>query len=362
MLRNFEPVFLPALPEAPLFSVLIRNHNYGQFLETALQSVLDQTYQNFEIIVCDDGSTDNSRDIADKFSRQDSRITLITQPNSGVATAANTAYQNSKGDLIALLDADDRFKPTKLKQVLSVFRNSPRSGLCVHPVLPVSATGQPLGAPYPGSLETGWLGPQKLRAGGCTSFPPSSGLVLRREIASELFPIPAEIRIMEDFFLAGTAQFLTEVSMTQEALTEFRVHKNIRSDSSEHEIRPAFSTFKPEVHMTCAKALETVLPAQREVLRRCYGSGIAEILRLEDNPGYWDVLLAICALRGRAGAIRPYSIEEMIRHVPRPAEKRIWRAVMLMPGPLARRTYRFWRSPSRLKNMIKTVVLPVIRR
>jgi glycosyltransferase involved in cell wall biosynthesis len=353
---------LPPLPAQPCFSVLIRNHNYGRYLGMALQSVLDQTYGNFEVIVCDDGSTDNSREIVQDYMRQDARIRLIAQENCGVAAAANRAYEHSSGDLIALLDADDMFKPSKLEKVLTALKNNSRSGLCVNPVSPISAANQPLGPPFPARLEGGWMGPEKLRQGACAAFPPSSGLTLRREVAAELFPIPVELISMEDFFLAGTAQFLTEVSITPEPLTQYRVHKPGRSDVSETESQPAFATFEADTHVGCINAWERVLPAQRELLRRLYGPEIAEALKLEDNPGYWDVLLAIRALRGRcAGIMRPYSVDEMIRHVPRPAERRLWRVIVRLPQPLASRVYRFWRSPSRLKRIVKTVALPVLR-
>jgi glycosyltransferase involved in cell wall biosynthesis len=354
---------LPALPPQPCFSVLIRNYNYGRYLGMALQSVLDQTYANFEVIVCDDGSTDNSRDIVQDYMSQDPRIRLIAQENYGVAAAANSAYENSSGDLIAFLDADDMFKPSKLEKVLTALKNNPRSGLCVNPVSPISAANQPLGPPFPARLEGGWMGPEKLRRGACTAFPPSSGLTLRREVAAELFPIPVELISMEDFFLAGTAQFLTEISIAPEPLTQYRVHKPSRPDLKETEFQPAFATFEAETHVGCINAWERVLPAQREFLRRFYGPEIAEALKLEDNPGYWDVLLALRALRGaRAGMIRPYSVDEMIRHVPRPAERRLWRVIVRLPQPLASRVYRFWRSPSRLKSLAKSVLLPVIRR
>jgi glycosyltransferase involved in cell wall biosynthesis len=362
-MRNVEPISLPRLPEQPLFSILIRNYNYGHFLGMALQSVLDQTYSNFEVIVCDDGSTDNSREVAEEYARKNPRIRLIAQKNQGVATAANAAYADSKGDPIAFLDADDTFRPSKLEKVLSAFRNNPRSGLCVNPVLPVLATGRPLGPPFPARIESGWVGPARLKAGGCGVFPPSSGLTFRRGVASLIFPIPADIRIMEDFFLAGSAQFVTEVSVVPEALTEFGVHKSTSGDSSRDGPRPAFSTFAPEVHVSCANAIEKVLPAQREFLHRFYGRAISDALRLEDNPWYWDVLLSIRVLKGRRdGLIRPYSLEEMIRHVPRPAERRLWRAILLLPQPLAKRAYQFWRSPSRAKSIVKAAVLPWIRR
>jgi glycosyltransferase involved in cell wall biosynthesis len=143
----------------PLASVLIPNYNYGRFVGMALQSLLNQTYPNFEALVCDDRSTDNSREVIQEYGRKDSRIKMLVQANRGFASAVNTAYESSKGEVICLLDADDMFRPRKLETVMAAFRSNPRSGLCVHPLLPVSAAGQPLGPPSRPDMDRGWIGP-----------------------------------------------------------------------------------------------------------------------------------------------------------------------------------------------------------
>jgi glycosyltransferase involved in cell wall biosynthesis len=91
---------------------------------------------------------------------------VVAQPNGGVTSAVNAAYENCKGDVIALLDSDDVCEPSKLEQVLKTFRESPRSGFCANRLLDVSATGQPIGEPaWPANADYGWLGPAKLRRG-----------------------------------------------------------------------------------------------------------------------------------------------------------------------------------------------------
>ncbi|HTV55485.1 MAG TPA: glycosyltransferase family 2 protein [Terriglobia bacterium] len=365
--RKFQPMALPPLPEQPLFSVLIPNYNYGRYLGATLQSVLDQTYRNFEVIVCDDGSKDNSRDVVQEYARRDSRIRLVAKQNGGFASALNKAYENSQGKLIALLDADDGFKPRKLELALASLRNNPRSGFCVDRTQPVSAAGQPLGSPYPQYVDHGWIGPEKLRQGSLSSLPPTSGLSFRREVAEELFPIPLAIPRLIDCYLCS-AQFLTEISVATECLTRYRLHDAHLSGRRESagqgdDPKPFWAMFDAEVQIRFVGELEDVLSAQKAFLARLYGAQIADSLRLEDHQGYWDSLLGIRALRGkRAGAIRPYTVEEMIGHVSRPANKRMWRALMRLPDPLAKRAYRFWRGSSPLKRLAKAAVLPVIRR
>ena len=99
----------------PVFiSVLIPVYNCDRYLAEAIQSVLDQTYPAHEIIVVDDGSTDESAAIA----RQFPQVTLLTQPNQGEGAARNLGVQHATGDWIAFLDADDRWRSDKLaKQV-----------------------------------------------------------------------------------------------------------------------------------------------------------------------------------------------------------------------------------------------------
>jgi glycosyltransferase involved in cell wall biosynthesis len=356
LLRKFEPIALPALPDRPLFSVLIRNYNYARYVGMALQSVLDQTYENWEAIVCDDGSTDNSREVVQKYANENSRIKLVAQQNGGIVSAANAAYAESTGQVICFLDADDMFRPSKLEQVLTTFRNNPRSGLCAHRIQPISREGRPLGAPYPPDLDRGWTGPEKLRRGSLHSLPPNSGLSFRREVASELFPISAELKWLDDFYLTA-AQFFTEISLAPGCLTDYRVHGENRSSTSKATPRPFWLRSDAESKARYAGNLERVLLLQRDFLAGFYGPAIADTLRVQDNQSYWDTLLSLRALRGRrAGAIRPYSLKEMISHVDQPRHQWIWRGIMLLPDPLAKRVFCFWRTPSTLKTFIKMAV------
>ena len=95
-----------------MISVIIPLYNKEKQIVHTLQSVLNQTFQDFEIVIVDDGSTDGSVSEVEKFS--DSRIRLIHQKNAGVAAARNRGIEEAKGDLIAFLDADDEWKPEYL--------------------------------------------------------------------------------------------------------------------------------------------------------------------------------------------------------------------------------------------------------
>ena len=107
--------------EPPLVSVIIPSYNCGKYIDEAVSGVLNQTYPNVEVIVIDDGSTDNTLDILSKYRNE---IKVISQPNQGVAKARNTGISAAAGKYIATLDADDRWleKPS-LPGWLFIFRN-----------------------------------------------------------------------------------------------------------------------------------------------------------------------------------------------------------------------------------------------
>jgi glycosyltransferase involved in cell wall biosynthesis len=96
----------------PFFSVIIPVYNRAEALRAALRSVLDQTFQDFEIIVVDDGSQDDPRAVAESF--QDGRLRLIRQVNAGGGAARNTGIDNANGRFLAFLDSDDVFLPHHL--------------------------------------------------------------------------------------------------------------------------------------------------------------------------------------------------------------------------------------------------------
>jgi glycosyltransferase involved in cell wall biosynthesis len=107
----------------PFFSVIIPVFNRADVLERALRSVLEQTFQDFEVVVIDDGSHDHPEDVVAKAN--DPRIRILHQPNGGGAAARNKGFNEARGRFVALLDSDDRFLPHHLENMARVLRADP---------------------------------------------------------------------------------------------------------------------------------------------------------------------------------------------------------------------------------------------
>ena len=111
-------------PYAPLISVVIPTYNRADLIPKAIQSVLDQTYQNWELIIIDNYSDDGTKEVIDSF--RDPRISMILIPRTGsVAASRNMGVRHSKGEWIAFLDSDDWWFTTKLSSVCEVMQRNP---------------------------------------------------------------------------------------------------------------------------------------------------------------------------------------------------------------------------------------------
>lgn len=107
----------------PTVSIIISTHNRAELLHNAISSVLHQTYKNWELIIWDDGSTDNTREVIDRFSGQN--IRYFYDQNHGVSFAKNQAIKASKNAYLAFLDDDDYWEPEKLKIQMEILVNHP---------------------------------------------------------------------------------------------------------------------------------------------------------------------------------------------------------------------------------------------
>jgi glycosyltransferase involved in cell wall biosynthesis len=112
-----------------LITVIVPTFNRADQLQGALESVLAQSHRELEVIVVDDGSTDDTAAVISWLQERDSRVISLSQPNAGVAAARNRGLDRAQGDLIAFLDSDDRWTPRKLQFQLACLKRAPEAGM-----------------------------------------------------------------------------------------------------------------------------------------------------------------------------------------------------------------------------------------
>lgn len=209
--------------DTPQISAIINNYNYGQFLGTAINSALAQRGVTAEVIVVDDGSTDDSEAVMRSYG---DRIRPVFQENGGQAQAINTGVSLAKAPLLAFLDADDWWQPGKLAAVVQAFEKSPKAGLVYHRLQPVYSDGRFAFSAIPRSLCEGDLAPRLSRSGGLWPFPMTSSLGVRRTVWDLAGDIPETLRISADAWIAGVLPFIAPVVALPEALGRYRIHNN----------------------------------------------------------------------------------------------------------------------------------------
>ena len=203
----------------PLITVLIDTYNYGRFIEDAVESVLKQDFpmEQVEILVVDDGSTD---DTAERVKKYGSRIRYLYKRNGGQASAFNFGFANAKGEIVALLDADDYFLPGKLRRISEEFQAHPETGMIYHrPLNLQTESGDMSEADF--SAISGHAGVNKLHdLLKCQT----SCLAFRRTVLASLMPIPEKIRLLADTYLVFLAALSAPVLALSEPLAVYRIH------------------------------------------------------------------------------------------------------------------------------------------
>lgn len=146
-----------AVRDEGLVSIITPTWNCGPFIAETIQSVQAQTYRNWEMLIVDDCSKDNTREIVAEYQRKDSRIKYhCLDHNSGAAVARNTAMRMAKGRWIAFLDSDDLWLPEKLeRQIYFMVENG--HAFTYHPYIEISEDGKPLGIEVGGIKKAGKL-------------------------------------------------------------------------------------------------------------------------------------------------------------------------------------------------------------
>jgi len=214
---------LPGKPASVVASVIINNHNYGRFLGESIDSALAQTYAATEVIVVDDGSTDNSREIISSYGN---RIIAVVKKNGGQASAFNAGFAASRGQVIIFLDSDDILLASAVEKAVSCFDGA---DVCkAHwPMYEVDSNGIPTGKINPAlPVSEGDLRAALVEHGPPGYiWPPTSGNAWGRIFLQRIFPLPErEYTKAADYYLSALVPLFGVVRRVDEPQSLYRIH------------------------------------------------------------------------------------------------------------------------------------------
>jgi glycosyltransferase involved in cell wall biosynthesis len=213
-----------SVSEFPLVSVIISNYNFERFLAEAIDSALDQTYSNVEVIVVDDGSTDDSRRIIAGYGK---RIVTVLKENGGQANACNVGFQASKGEIVIFLDADDMLLPATVQRVVAAFQSKPGVAKVQYRLQIVNSSAKPIGEFIPASttpLPSGDMR-QSLMEHGTYAWPSTSGNAFAAVVLRRIMPISENVyRGMPDIYLSSLSVLFGHVISLEKPGALYRVH------------------------------------------------------------------------------------------------------------------------------------------
>jgi glycosyltransferase involved in cell wall biosynthesis len=204
-------------------SIIINNYNYGRFLTEAIESALSQTYHNTQVIVVDDGSTDDSAGIIEGFGHQ---ILPVLKENGGQGSAFNVGFATSNGEVVLFLDSDDMLLPTAVERAVELFGASDIAN--VHwPLWEIDEQGKKTGQMRPlQALGKGDLLELVVREGPeAYVTAPTTGNAWARCFLEKVFPLPEEeYRICADIYLCALAPLFGRIEALSESQGYYRLH------------------------------------------------------------------------------------------------------------------------------------------
>lgn len=211
-------------------SIIVNNYNYGHFLRDAIDSALNQTYANTEIIVVDDGSTDNSRDVIASYG---DRVIPLLKENGGQASAFNVGFARSQGDIVFFLDSDDMLLPHIAGEVVNAFQANPCTARVQFRLEHVDADGQPTGEHTPASelpMPTGDLRKHTLLFPDDIRTPPTSGNAFAASVLRQILPMPLPDAVYgrtgADLYLHNLVPLFGPVKSLRSIGGRYRTHEN----------------------------------------------------------------------------------------------------------------------------------------
>lgn len=213
---------MPRSPSELALSVVIPNYNYARFVGAAIKSALEIRWPRVEVVVVDDGSTDNSLEVIRIFA---DRITLIEQANAGQMPSCVNGFRRSSGDVVIFLDSDDALHPDVMTEIAAVW--SEKASKFQFQMRTIDADGNATGSILPQYFVTPT--PQQIRewafSAGVYPTPPGSGNAYRREVVDQIFRFKTDFDDRApDSYLVTAAPAFGDVITIPKPLVDYRVH------------------------------------------------------------------------------------------------------------------------------------------
>ncbi len=210
---------------SPSVAIVISNHDYGRFVQDAIDSALEQSHHPTQVVVVDDGSTDDSRERIESYG---DRVTAIFKAQGGQSTAINAGVEVcDDADLVIFLDADDMLEASTCASVVAALQRQPDLAKVHYRLAVIDGSGLPTGEVRPPAhlrLPSGDLRDAELRSPFDLPWTSMSGAAFPRWVLHRLLPVPDRFRSFPDWYLQHLATLLGPVGSLVEVGGRYRVH------------------------------------------------------------------------------------------------------------------------------------------
>ena len=214
----------------PMITVVLPSYNSMRYIAETMETVLNQTYQDFEVLVVNDGSTDGTPNWVDQLSQREPKVRMVSQANQGLAGARCTGVINARGKYIAFIDDDDLWEPTKLEKQVNSLESNPQAGLCYTWTALADSNGKATGRVIASNAEGNvWQQMTEMNIVCCGSTP-----MIRRSCFDEVGLFDHQISPSDDWDMWWRIAAKYEFTVIKEPLIRYRQHPNNSSKKCDH--------------------------------------------------------------------------------------------------------------------------------